>query len=203
METRKRVVGRRCTNAVMPGLHPDSLGNKIHVHLWMRNDRQGTEGRVGPWLPRRQRGGVARHETDEVGCPLVGGKENSVERHHFLHGEGAVAGSCVTIGRIEEDARKVCERGVELRVDRLQAGRGRVEGESGTRLVAIVLERSLLLYRGSLRRGVEGVSSIEWPSLPKVGRDAKGEVNCYVQTYLSRRSGSTNSFLRTFTAAEV
>ena len=99
---------------VLPGSHPDSLGNKIHVHFWVRNDCHRAEGRLGPELSRRQRGGVACHESDQVGSPLVGGEENSIERHHFLHGDGAILGSCVTIGRIEEDAWKVCERGVRI-----------------------------------------------------------------------------------------
>jgi hypothetical protein len=97
---------------VLPGPHPDSFGDKIHVHLWVRNERQGAEGRLGSKLPRWHWGGVARRETDDVGCPLIGREENGIERQHFLHGDGGgVLGSCVTIGRIEEDGRKVCERG--------------------------------------------------------------------------------------------
>ena len=90
---------------VLPGWHPDSLGNKIHVHFWVRNNCHGTERRLGSGLSKRQCGGVAGHETDDVGSPLVGGEENGIEKHHFLHGDGIVLGSCVTIGRIEEGVR--------------------------------------------------------------------------------------------------
>ena len=60
-----------------------------------------------------------------------------------------------------------------------------------------VLKGSLLLYRGSLgaRRGA---SLIEWPRLLKVELEAKGEVNCYVQTYLFLRSGSTEPIAANF-----
>ena len=90
---------------------------------------------------------MAGHETDDVGSPVVGGEENGIERHHFLHGDGVVLGSCVTIGRIEEDARN---RGQNYGWIDYKWEVDGWRGEPGMRLVAIVLEGSLFLYRGNL-----------------------------------------------------